>query len=96
MKTTTAAAPDLAPKFFVLTLAAFAALGLWLGPPAPRACATPPLVITPDHFLCQDWAPRFDCCTNPVHPHFWLRLNTGTTNGGNNPGGHVGVGRLSR
>ena len=44
-----------------------------------------------DSFVCPQQAPRINYCTNPACPHYHLRMNTGATNGGAQPGGSVGI-----
>ena len=60
-------------------------------PPVHATTTRLPQCLPAGSFVCRDAYPLINYCTNSTHPHYWPRMNTGTTNGGNNPGGSVGI-----
>lgn len=48
-------------------------------------------VVGNNQFVCPDFAPTPNTCTNQGHPHYFLQSNLATTNKWEQPGGQGGM-----
>ena len=80
----------LAIEIAALTITAMS-LSIALAIP-PKSFTTPATgAVGTGNFVCPDFAPIPNYCTNSTHPYFLLRSNGAATNSFGNPGGSVGI-----